>query len=297
MTLQTHLHRRLLHSIVEALQRLSKGVSGKVHLLKVKAHSGVIGNECADVIAKQAACTAAGCDINIQYAEDPFADRVWVRSKPHNPDEPIQTFPNAGPALKQHIVYISRMGAANIQSIYYQLWQKVAEAATPGSLSQVMTDSRITAGQRKLALQYRNGNLYNQKHALRCNKASSPNCLCCGNPDLATHMLQGPCTQAHSNLVGKRHHEAVGIIASAILEGGRGGDLCFADVSDNVAEKLGLDTGGWKERWKDLKKVLAGSPDAHGSRPDMVMLQEPRSPNDLMEVTLVEVKYCADTSW
>jgi ribonuclease HI len=297
MTLQTHLHRWLLENIVTALDDLTR--AGKtVHLLKVKAHSGVIGNECADVTAKKAAREADACNVNIAFPEDPFADRVWVQRKPNDEGGPRDwLFPNAGAALKQHILQTSRMGTANTESIYFKLWQKVAGEAVPGSLAKAMNSSSITAEQRKLALQYRNGNLYNQKHAFWWGHAPNPNCLCCGNPDSATHVLQGPCTQAHSGMVSNRHHEAVGLIAKAVLKGGRGGDLRFADISDNVAERIGLDTREWKDGWKDLQSHLTGNRDAHCSRPDLVLIQVAGKTDEPTKATLVEVKYCADTNF
>lgn len=205
--------------------------------------------------------------------------------------------PNAGAALKQHVLHTSGMGTSNTQSIYYQLWQAVAQAAAPGSLSQVLKDSSISSQQRKLALQYRNGNLFNQKHAFRCKKAENPNCLCCGNPDSATHMLQGPCTEAHSGLVSNRHHGAVGLIAKSVLKGHRGGDLKFVDISTKVADRLGVDTGGQDKRWRDLRETLTGQSGTHSSRPDIVLIQEDARSRQPTNVILVEVKYCADTSW
>jgi exonuclease III/ribonuclease HI len=297
MTLQTHLHRRLLQNIVDAIKALTPRTDSHIHLFKVKAHSGVIGNECADTLAKQAAEQGEACDIGVHFQQNPFEDRVWVQRRPQNTEDHTHLIlPNCGAALKQHILKTSHLGTANAQSIYYQLWQAVATVAAPGSLAQVMKDSSITAGERRLALQYRNGNLYNQKHAFRCKKAPNANCPNCGNPDSATHILQGPCTAAHSGMVSNRHHGAVGLIAKAILKGDRGGDLRFADISDKVAQGIGLDVTEL-DGWKDLQPVLTRPNETPGSRPDLLLLQRDEDTQKIIRVTIVEVKYCADTSW
>jgi ribonuclease HI len=296
MQLQTHLHRGLLLDIVRAIEAITAKTGGTVHLLKVKAHSGVIGNECADVIAKKAAQLGNMCDCGRQFQENPFADHVWVETKPDATEEAPQILSNAGQALKQYILQTSGLGASNTQSTYFKLWQIVAEAAAPGSLSQIFRDNKITFRQKRLALQYRNDNLYNQKHAFRWKRATNPNCLCCGSPDSATHMLQGPCTETHSAMVTNRHHGAVGLVAKAVLKGARGGNLRFADISAEVASRIGMDHKGL-DRWPNLKTTLTGLEKTRSSRPDMVLVEECGRDRKISHVTLVEVKYCADTNW
>jgi hypothetical protein len=97
-------------------------------------------------------------------------------------------------------------------------------------------------------------------------------------------------------MVSNRHHGAVGLIAKAILKGGRGGDLRFADISDKVAQEIGLDKKGL-DGWKDLKAILTRPWETPCSRPDMILLHCEEGTNKLTGATLVEVKYCADTSW
>jgi hypothetical protein len=229
---------------VEAIAATTARTSDKVHLLKVKAHSGVIGNEFADVTAKRAAQLGEMCDCGRVFEENPFANHVWVETLPDSDQGAPQVLSNVGQALKQYILQTSRLGMSNTQSTYFQLWQKVAEAAVPGSLSLIFRDSKITYQQRRLALQYRNDNLYNQKHAFRWKRATNPNCLYCGRPDSGTHMLQGPCTDTHSAMVTNRHHGAVGLIAKAVLKGARGDNLRFADISADVALRVGMDHKG-----------------------------------------------------
>jgi hypothetical protein len=72
--MKRHIHAKLLETIVHHTQ-LSKDI---IHLYKVKAHAGILGNECADAIAK---CSAqnhqSGHDIHINSDDHPHSSIFW----------------------------------------------------------------------------------------------------------------------------------------------------------------------------------------------------------------------------
>jgi hypothetical protein len=250
-----------------------------VHLLKVKAHSGVIGNERADALARQAAHLGDLCPTGLTFEPNPFEGRTWLRAGKH-------ILANVSSAVKDAMM-THRLGAANQESLYFTSWKAAAEAAVPESLELIMSD-KVPPAQRKLALQYRTGSMWNQKLAFRFGRARTANCPCCSKPDSATHILSGPCAPQHSLMVTSRHNGAVGIVAKALRDGSRGAEICFVDAITPVDEEG--EHLPQQRRWKGLLADLRGGHQSSSSRPDIV-LQGPTG------VTLVELKFCADTRW
>jgi ribonuclease HI len=203
MSLRLHQHRRLLAAISDRIRQAPT----PVHLLKVKAHSGVIGNERADALARQAAHLGDLCPTGLTPEPNPFEGRTWLRAGKH-------ILANVSSAVKDAMM-THRLGAANQESLYFTSWKAAAEAAVPESLELIMSD-KVPPAQRKLALQYRTGSMWNQKLAFRFGRARTANCPCCSKPDSATHILSGPCAPQHSLMVTSRHNGAVGIVAKAL---------------------------------------------------------------------------------
>eukprot|EP00983_Pelagomonas_calceolata_P070759 1150920-Pelagomonas_calceolata.AAC.1 len=76
MRTRTHLHAEL----IQAISNLLKHSPHPAHFYKVKAYSGIIGNEGADACA----CTAAlvnTTDIILPDARDPFHNFYWLTLK------------------------------------------------------------------------------------------------------------------------------------------------------------------------------------------------------------------------
>ena len=67
--MKRHEHAILLETIVHPIP-LSKDT---IHLYKVKAHAGILGNECADAIAKCSAENRSGHDIRINTDAHPHS--------------------------------------------------------------------------------------------------------------------------------------------------------------------------------------------------------------------------------
>jgi hypothetical protein len=71
--MKQHKHAKLLETILHHIQ-LSKDT---IHLYKVKAQAGILGNECADAIAKCSAENHSGHDIHINTDAHPHSSKFW----------------------------------------------------------------------------------------------------------------------------------------------------------------------------------------------------------------------------
>ena len=71
--MKRHEHAKLLEAIVHHIQ-LSKDT---IYLYKVKAHAGILGNECADAIAKCSAENQSGHDIHNNTDAHPHSSIFW----------------------------------------------------------------------------------------------------------------------------------------------------------------------------------------------------------------------------
>eukprot|EP00983_Pelagomonas_calceolata_P066446 1149050-Pelagomonas_calceolata.AAC.1 len=76
MRMRSHLHAELIQAISSVLEHSPH----PVHFYKVKAHSGIIGNEGADAYARTAALTDT-TDITLPDARDPLHNFYWLSLK------------------------------------------------------------------------------------------------------------------------------------------------------------------------------------------------------------------------
>jgi len=97
----------------------------------VKAHTGIIGNECADAIAKHAAVHDNGHDVAIPPPTpdgNPYSDMYWIASDvtaANHTSSNIRLTPlqNIKDKLKHHMSEQHRLGDAKIETGYYQYWK------------------------------------------------------------------------------------------------------------------------------------------------------------------------------
>ncbi|KAJ9519674.1 hypothetical protein QJQ45_013303, partial [Haematococcus lacustris] len=238
MSLINHRHNDILTDIAT----LIIDSPAAIQFFKVKAHTGIIGNEGADALAKHAALHPERAN-TLGYNPTARKERdIWLNNG--NDGEALTPLPDCRHSVRAHIHNRHKLGLANQDSIYYQMTQAITKDAAKGAGERVMTDTSISIPAQRTALLYRTGGLYNQKLAMRWKKATDDLCPLCGEADSATHLLSG--CSATLPLVQERHNGAGRLIAKAISKGTLGGCIRFAD------------TGSWEKGAKDNLDLSAG---------------------------------------
>ncbi|KAJ9533485.1 hypothetical protein QJQ45_026526 [Haematococcus lacustris] len=294
MSLINHRHNDILTDIAT----LIVASPDTIQFFKVKAHSGVIGNEGADALAKHAALHPEQAN-TLGYHPTTRRERgIWLSNGTDG--ETLAPLPDCRHSVRAHMHSRHKLGLANQDSVYYQMTQDITKAAAKGAGERVMTDTNISIPAQRTALLYRTGGLYNQKLAMRWKKATDDRCPLCGEADSATHLLSG--CSATLPLVQERHNGAGRLIAKAISKGTLGGCIRFAD------------TGSWEKGAKDnldlpndtlhttLRALgLKTATTKNTTRPDILMVtplqKTGKRGKAIKRVTIIEIKYCADSRW
>ncbi|KAJ9535022.1 hypothetical protein QJQ45_029710, partial [Haematococcus lacustris] len=294
MSLINHRHNDILTDIAT----LIIDSPDTIQFYKVRAHSGIIGNEGADALAKHAALHPEQANTLGYHPTIPKERGIWLN---HGTDsETLAPLPDCRQSVRAHMHSKHKLGLANQDSIYYQMTQDITKAAAKGAGERVMTDATISIPAQRTALLYRTGGLYNQKLAMRWKQATDDCCPLCGEADSATHLLSG-CSETLP-LVQERHNGAGRLIAKAISKGTLGGCIRFADTGSwekGARENLDLpnDTLHTTLRALGLKPTAT----KNTTRPDILMVapQKKTGKRDkaIKRITIVEIKYCADSRW
>ncbi|KAJ9528788.1 hypothetical protein QJQ45_000017 [Haematococcus lacustris] len=292
MSLINHRHNDILTDIAT----LIIDSPDTIQFYKVRAHSGIIGNEGADALAKHAALHPEQANTLGYHPTIPKERGIWLN---HGTDsETLAPLPDCRQSVRAHMHSKHKLGLANQDSIYYQMTQDITKAAAKGAGERVMTDATISIPAQRTALLYRTGGLYNQKLAMRWKQATDDRCPLCGEADSATHLLSG-CSETLP-LVQERHNGAGRLIAKAISKGTLGGCIRFADTGSwekGARENLDLpnDTLHTTLRALGLKPTAT----KNTTRPDILMVapQKKTGKRDkaIKRITIVEIKYCADS--
>ncbi|KAJ9511735.1 hypothetical protein QJQ45_022599 [Haematococcus lacustris] len=164
MSLRTHHHRDILADIATLIMNSRD----TIHLRKVRAHSGIIGNEAADTLAKHAAMYPE--QAHTQAPHEHTEQQTWLSATTETGT--TIPLPDCRHSVRTHMRAKHKLGLANQDSIYYQMSQDIARVAAKGSCERVMLDPGIPTAAQRTALLYRTGGLYNQKLAMRWGKAA-----------------------------------------------------------------------------------------------------------------------------
>jgi len=87
-----HIQHNLLEAIIKAIRN---SVTLSIKFLKVRAHTGIVGNECADQIGKHVARHPEAADTGIEMAGhegNPFHNITWLATSTDGPNTPSRTF-------------------------------------------------------------------------------------------------------------------------------------------------------------------------------------------------------------
>ncbi|KAJ9507899.1 hypothetical protein QJQ45_021245, partial [Haematococcus lacustris] len=265
MSLITHRHNDILAAIATLI--IDSPVT--IQFLKVRAHSGIIGNEGADVLAKHAALHPELANTPAYSPTTRKETKNWLSNATDG--ESPAPLPDCRQSVRAHIHRKHKLGLANQDNIYYQMSQEITKVAATGAGERVMVDTNISTHAQRTALLYRTGGLYNQKLAMRWKRATDDRCPLCGEADSATHLLSG-CSETLP-MVQERHNGAGRLITKAISKGTLGGYISFAD------------TGSWEKGAKEsldlpsdtlhtTLQTLGLKPEdiKHTTRPDILMV-------------------------
>ena len=226
-----HKHRWLVAAIAQQL--VSRQAA--VHISKVRAHIGVLGNSLADELASQG---HDAMDIMPSSFSDPM-DRgpAWLQCHMHGELQDLND-------LKDHALSIAEAAYAESQchrreSLRSKIFCKVQQAITDhggwhaASIAMMWDSPRITDHMRTIALQVRYGTLVTgARLANWCPSGGVVStCMLCSAPkDTIGHRL-GACTaQAIKKQICARHGHAVNVIAAGIRQGAFAGHQMFVDA-------------------------------------------------------------------
>jgi ribonuclease HI len=309
-TLQHHKHRALAEAIAERLQE-RKQAGGHTALIKVKAHSGIQGNEQADKLAKTAAEYCAGLPTGLRTHDrttlgaEPRRGCWWPQRRTATQDGTTvwHNVNNLTTDLKQACCASGelRLGHSNRESIYAKAWGKTADDGLPEANKMLNHPSGSNYPPWRAALKVRTGTMWTAKLAARYRvRGCDPlaRCPACKAPDGITHRLMECDGSKEIRL--KRHNDAVRAIATQILKGKKGNNWMLVDAgpSDEHPRLRGLPHR--VPRW-----LL---PDC-GARPDILLVEgvPPTGPPNrgglrdalqtLRAIHVIEVGYCMDTRW
>jgi len=314
-------------ALVEEIVDLIRSSPAPVRLYKVKAHTGIPGNEHADWAARRAAQqlvkpAAVGAPKTDTNGPAQNSNMEWEPTQhdlptctvtmappwhslywPYVPHRRSQRPHKGVPDLKGHLKSVVHeqncLGYSNIDSIYYQSWTQVLPKADNAVSNAFVRHCRDAADghRRKLTLHYRTGGLYTAKLRHRMNKADTPNCALCGQLDGGHHSLSG-CPKL-KGLYTNRHNGAGKLILRYILKGSKGASVVMHDVGkhDDTEEDVAPRIPAWV-----YSTSAAASRHVpmqwHNYRPDALLVTGgPRKPVHKRHVHLVEIKYCRDTDW
>ncbi|KAJ9534648.1 hypothetical protein QJQ45_002935 [Haematococcus lacustris] len=294
MSLITHRHKDILTAIATLI--IDSPVT--IQFFKVRAHSGIIGNEGADALAKHAALHPELANTPAYSPTTRKETTFWLSTAADS--ESPAPLPDCRQSVRAHMHNKHKLGLANQDSIYYLMSQEITKVAAPGAGDRVMTDTNISTHAQRTALLYRTGGLYNQKLALRWKRATDDRCPLCGEADSATHLLSG-CSETLP-LVQERHNGAGRLIVKAISKGTLGGYIRFADTGSwekGAKEDLDLPNDTLHTTLRSLGLKTAAT--KHTTRPDILMVTPQAKAGNrgkvTKRVTIIEIKYCSDSRW
>jgi ribonuclease HI len=246
MYMQQHKHAPLLQTIVDHI----RAAPSAIYLYKVPAHAGLIGNERADQLAKEAAaedCKAREmCTVS---ADTPMHSMYWPTSlaTEDSPDAEAPAVPgphgqrwhlsDLGKSLKGHMHALHRLGHSNLESLYYQAWRRILPQTDGQSSNAFMRlPQGITPRERRLTIQARTGTLLTGKILHRMGKRRTDQCKRCGlQPDGVHHSLSG--CPAMTGMYTLRHNELGGECYKAVGKGSLGASVVAQDIGrHNAAE-------------------------------------------------------------
>jgi len=315
-TLRESKHLQLLNSILDALRARAEA-GGKTYIYKVRSHTGVAGNEAADVGAVEAAKHPNKTQVTEHSENNPYSKRTWAA---HAPKQEVPgAAPDGGPryvsslrdGVKKLIAQKYSGGATANTGIYDTAWAESIPSMHKPSSFHFWKDSQIPHRLKKLTIKARWGHLWNRKLAHRYGLAPNPNCPMCGQPDSTGHLLGGCHHPEARGITILRHDQAVGMIQKTISTSSLGGFYTVMDAG--AASNLPDDVQGKRlPAWlfpstANISEARAQDAIRLRLRPDILVIEgltaqaasghtdEIRRTLPQCKIHIFEVGYCRDT--
>ncbi len=289
---QRHIHAQLLKSIVKSLEESP----GPVCFYKVKSHTGIAGNECADAIAKHAALHDTGHDVTFPADGNPYAHLYWLAAEKKadmpgaaaaggqgtsidpqpNSKRPLHLL-NLNKDLKKHMHQAHKLGMAKEDTTYFKSYKELRARANLEASNAFMSSPKHTWKEMRCTIQIRTGTLYTQQHALWFKHiVGPPLCPLCRQPDGIIHILSGCQHQMIRCQVTERHNIAGRLIYKALSKGSLGAGVVYTDIgSRERLEQQGLPAAAHNRtlpHWLIPNPTLRCRANALPSRPDLILV-------------------------
>ena len=207
-------------------------------ILKVKAHTGIAGNERADTLANEAHDPAL-CDTSMNQCNSAHAAHYWpmyTKSLPDASLAPDKFAADLCASLKHHVSSSCAGGFAN-PSQYEDYWQAIMPHLHKISFS-FWTSLGLSEAIRCQVILARFGQTWNMNQAWKQGRPYKPGmqvprfpgCPLCKHVDSIGHML-GDCSHCIiKSIIIERHNHAGRLILGALHRGSLGNCYTIADI-------------------------------------------------------------------
>ena len=292
-------HRDLLQDI--AIHIINRhNAAATTRLLKVRSHSGIIGNDEADTLAKEAT-TGYNVIGPVKTGEHAHLNMHWPSVQPPksiNGDQPPRhPANNLTKGIKANLPTPLHTGHANTTGIYSSMWEQANPFLLPQASNRFWQSTDMKWWQKIQIHKARWGRLWTRKLAYRYKRpygtSTSPpsddNCpLCRKAQDGAGHILAGCSHPVFKGMYINRHNKAVQLIQKAVAKGALGALPMYMDAGTCEATSDIPTRPPATLKPPDLPQATWDK-----YRPDLLLIDDESKPR---KAYLVELGYCSDTN-
>jgi ribonuclease HI len=296
-----HRHLSILQEIVQEI----RNAPGQVHVHKVMAHTGIIGNEVADQAAVRLASGESTADTTYDSPSNSRSDMHWphqVTQKQTNTGQTITCvtpIADLGDTLKKAVHQQNKHGHACQDGVYASAWARADNIVHHESSHMFINSPTVRYVDRKRVLQYRWGLLPTARWLCKIGKSINNTCPLCRGEDGGHHAISG-CPRLSAAYTA-RHNDAGTEILEAIGRGQLGQCVVMSDVGMSRRRSQAelpesMQTQRFMQHIAFPSTIPPRLQDAlreyRESVPDILMVE---SADEGTYYMLVEVKYCRDT--
>ena len=302
MDTRRHTHKAAIDAILQAMRSLlAKDPSHRITILKVKAHTGDIGNEMADRTADWATKHPDRCDLTMPADSEPQYNRLyWPHASEPGPDgvKRPRGLSNLTSDLSAHMHQRNRLGTSNKHSYYLNAWQKILPITEGNITNKFMYNPAFN--EQKTALNYRFGTLWSNNMARKQHLRTNSTCPLCPKDDGIGHIAGGCAHPTMERMYTERHHTIGRILLRAIAKGRLSAYIAATDLGSAAkSENDGAPHVPFNTLPANLQSILNNHllPGETRSKPDAIIMIPPESHSVDQRPTLLllEFKTCRCT--